>query len=88
MLAQAAQAWALFAGREYALPDDVKAMFIPVAAHRLILSARADLQGSTAEDLLHEILDTSAAPAWPASATGTRADSPSFSRPLLPKTPR
>jgi MoxR-like ATPase len=88
MLAQASQAWALFAGREYALPDDVKAMFIPVAAHRLILSARADLQGRTAEELLREILDSTAAPAWPASANGTHADSPSFSRPLLPKTHR
>ncbi|AXE34420.1 AAA family ATPase [Chromobacterium phragmitis] len=34
-LAAAARGWALLAGRDYLLPEDVKAIFMPVAAHRL-----------------------------------------------------
>ncbi|AXE29061.1 AAA family ATPase [Chromobacterium phragmitis] len=34
-LAAAARGWALLAGRDYLLPEDVKAIFLPVAAHRL-----------------------------------------------------
>jgi MoxR-like ATPase len=34
-LASSARAWALIAGREYVLPEDVQAVFAPVAGHRL-----------------------------------------------------
>jgi MoxR-like ATPase len=35
-LAQASQAAALLAGRNYVTPDDVKRLFIPVCAHRVV----------------------------------------------------
>jgi MoxR-like ATPase len=35
-LSQAAQAAALLAGRDYVTPDDVKRLFIPVCAHRVV----------------------------------------------------
>ena len=34
-LLAAAQAWALMAGRDYLLPDDIQSVFAPVAEHRL-----------------------------------------------------
>ncbi len=40
-LQRAAQAWALFAGRDFVLPDDVKALAVPVLAHRLGMRGRA-----------------------------------------------
>jgi MoxR-like ATPase len=36
-LVRAARAHALVAGRDYCLPDDIKAVAVPVAAHRLVL---------------------------------------------------
>jgi MoxR-like ATPase len=35
-LLAAARAWALLSGRAYVIPEDVQALFVPVAAHRLI----------------------------------------------------
>lgn len=87
MIAQAAQAWAVFAGREFVTPDDVKAILPSIAAHRLILHAKADLTGKSARDVVSELIEQTAAPAWPAMAVGQNG---SFgqrvpaSRPLLP----
>ncbi len=79
-LAQAAQAHACCAGRDFAIPDDVKKMIGPVAAHRLILTSKADLSGRDASAILDEIVQRTAAPAWTAAALGQRA---AASRPLL-----
>jgi len=38
---RAAQAWALFEGRDFVLPDDVKLLAVPVLAHRLGMRGRA-----------------------------------------------
>ncbi len=40
-LQRAAQAWALFEGRDFVLPDDVKLLALPVLAHRLGMRGRA-----------------------------------------------
>src|SRR6266852_6253501 len=40
-LQRAAQAWALFEGRDFVLPDDVKLLAVPVLAHRLTMRGRA-----------------------------------------------
>ena len=40
-LQRAAQAWALFEGRDFVLPDDVKLLAVPVLAHRLSMRGRA-----------------------------------------------
>jgi MoxR-like ATPase len=50
-LQRAAQAWALFEGRDFVLPDDVKGLAVAVLAHRLALRGR--LRG---EDLVGEVL--------------------------------
>jgi len=40
-LQRASQAWALFEGRDFVLPDDVKLLAVPVLAHRLGMRGRA-----------------------------------------------
>jgi len=50
-LQRAAQAWALFEGRDFVLPDDVKLLAVPVLAHRLGMRGRA-----RAADVLAEII--------------------------------
>jgi MoxR-like ATPase len=55
-LRQASRAWAALAGRDYVLPDDVKAMAVPVMAHRLILTNRYG-SGDREEALVQTLLD-------------------------------
>jgi MoxR-like ATPase len=44
-LIRCARARALLEGRDFVLPDDVKALAVPVLAHRLTLSAESELEG-------------------------------------------
>jgi len=53
---RASQAWALIHGREYVLPDDIKALAIPVLAHRILLKNRLRTAEGQAEALLTRIL--------------------------------
>jgi MoxR-like ATPase len=57
-LHRAVQARALLAGRDFALPDDVKALAAPVLAHRLVLSTEARLRGQTPDGLVAAVLDS------------------------------
>jgi MoxR-like ATPase len=57
MLLRATRALAASEGRDYAIPDDVKALAIPVLAHRLIVSADAAMSGRDAEAVLTQALD-------------------------------
>jgi MoxR-like ATPase len=58
-LTRAAQAHAVLRGRDYVLPDDVKATASAVLGHRILLQAEA---GHTARDLVSEVLGTIPAP--------------------------
>ena len=51
-----AKAQALLSGRNFVLPEDVKAMAIPVLRHRLVLSYEAAAEGVTTDDLIARIL--------------------------------
>jgi MoxR-like ATPase len=51
-LLRVAKALALAEGREYVLPDDVKAVAVPVLAHRLILGPEARAADLSASDLV------------------------------------
>jgi MoxR-like ATPase len=56
---RAVQALALLDGRDYALPEDVKRLAVPVFAHRVLLNTRVSLtQRSTdsTEKVIKEIL--------------------------------
>ncbi|MBM3945783.1 MAG: MoxR family ATPase [SAR202 cluster bacterium] len=50
------QALAAIHGRDYVLPDDVKALAEPALAHRLVLTPQARLRGITAENVVKEVL--------------------------------
>ncbi len=62
-LFRAAQALALYDGRAYILPDDVKMMALPVLSHRLILRQEAILRGQTAEQIIGDALRQTPVPA-------------------------
>ncbi|MFL6799747.1 MAG: AAA family ATPase [Xanthobacteraceae bacterium] len=62
MLAAAGRAFAVLQGRDFVIPDDVKALVIPVLRHRLTLSPAAEIEGLTGDRILREILDQTAAP--------------------------
>ena len=51
-----AKAHALLSGRSFVLPEDVKAMAIPVLRHRLVLSYEAAAEGVATDDLIARIL--------------------------------
>lgn len=55
-LFQTTQAWAAIQGRDYILPDDIKAMAPSVLSHRLIISAQAQLRGRTVQEMIEDII--------------------------------
>jgi len=61
-LLRVAKARALAAGRDYVLPDDVKAVARPVLGHRLILAPEARSGGLTAGDVVREALEKTPVP--------------------------
>ncbi|MFF4170305.1 AAA family ATPase [Streptomyces sp. NPDC001744] len=67
-LLRAARASAALDGREYVLPDDLQALAAPVLAHRLLPTAQARLNRRTAEQVVHDILQSTPVPASAPSA--------------------
>ncbi len=61
-LLHGAQACALLDDRDYILPEDVQHMFLPVMAHRMVLSPEARMKGIQAEQVLLTILQNTAVP--------------------------
>jgi MoxR-like ATPase len=43
-------------GRDYVIPDDVKASSRPVLRHRIIMKPEADLEGLTPDQVLEDVL--------------------------------
>ncbi|GMQ55784.1 MoxR family ATPase [Vallitalea sediminicola] len=52
----AAKAFALYEGRDFIIPDDVKEIFLPVLSHRLILRNEAKFNKTTPEHILNDIM--------------------------------
>jgi MoxR-like ATPase len=57
-LARAVRALAAARGRDYAIPDDVKELAVPVLAHRLVLRNSNSGRRLTTSDVINEILAT------------------------------
>jgi len=55
-LLSVAKAAAAMDGRDYVIPDDVKASARPVLRHRIILKPEADLEGITPDQVLEDVL--------------------------------
>lgn len=62
LLAGAARARAALEGRAYVIPDDVKALAVPVLRHRLTLSPAAEIEGRDMEALVGELVEATEAP--------------------------
>ena len=70
-LLKLSRARAAMQGRDYVLPDDVKAFVQPALVHRLILEPDLWMKQHAAEDVLLEVLDSVAVPVLPRAGDGT-----------------
>ncbi|HEY8603797.1 MoxR family ATPase [Tsuneonella suprasediminis] len=61
-LANAARARAALEGRDYVIPDDVKALAVAVLRHRLVLSPAAEIEGRAVETLVAKLVESTEAP--------------------------
>ena len=50
------------AGRDFATPDDVKGMALPVLEHRIILRPEFEIEGLTIGEVIHQVLQQVAVP--------------------------
>ena len=57
-LMQGARTLAAFYGRDFAVPDDVVQIAVPVLRHRVMLTAEAEVEGQTADQLLSDLIRT------------------------------
>lgn len=55
-LYQGSKAYAAMQGRDYVIPEDIKTIWLPVMAHRVVLTSDARFQKKTAEMILEELL--------------------------------
>ena len=62
LLANAARARAALHGRDYVLPDDVKALATATLRHRLLLSPAAEIEGRQVEELVASLIEQTEAP--------------------------
>jgi len=62
MLSTASRAHAVLDGRDFVIPDDVKALVLPTLRHRITLTARADIEGLAADKILLELIERIPAP--------------------------
>lgn len=62
VLAGAARARAALDGRDYVIPDDVKALAIAVLRHRMLLSPAAEIEGRAAESIVADLIQRTEAP--------------------------
>ncbi len=53
-----AKAWAAMQGRSFVIPDDIKALALPIFRHRIILKPEAEIEGLTAESVMRRVLAT------------------------------
>lgn len=64
-LSRMARAKALLGERDYVVPEDVRAVFQDVCAHRVILKPQARMEGRTVKDLLARIMESVEVPGMP-----------------------
>ena len=62
LLANGARARAALHGRDYVIPDDVKALATSTLRHRLLLSPAAEIEGRQVEDLVATMVEQTEAP--------------------------
>ncbi len=55
-LIRLAKAWAYINDRDYVIPDDIKAVAIPVLSHRIIIRPEYEVEGVNTETIVRDIL--------------------------------
>ncbi|MGD6871377.1 AAA family ATPase [Sutcliffiella horikoshii] len=55
-IGKAAQAWAYLSNRNYVTPDDIKMVTKPALRHRIQLSPHMELEGTTVEQIIEELV--------------------------------
>ncbi|UNO41705.1 MoxR family ATPase [Streptomyces sp. MST-110588] len=55
-LLSTSRAWAWLTGRDYVIPDDVKALALPTLRHRVQLRPEAEMEGVTADSVINAVL--------------------------------
>jgi len=55
-IGKAAQSFAYLSGRDYVTPDDVKIVTKPALRHRIQLSPHTELEGSTVDQIIEELV--------------------------------
>jgi MoxR-like ATPase len=61
-LARAGQARAALHGRDFVLPDDVKALAVSVLGHRIIVNPAARLRDLSSDEIMQEIIQNTPVP--------------------------
>ena len=61
-LFRTAQARAKMEGRDFVLPDDVRALAVPVLAHRILLDTRSKYGGASPQQIIEEVLQKTPVP--------------------------
>jgi MoxR-like ATPase len=57
MLLTGAKSLARFRGRDYVTPEDIQDAFLPAMRHRVVLSPSVELEGTTTDDVLQQLLE-------------------------------
>ena len=55
-LVRAARAQAMLEGRDFVVPDDVRGIAKPALRHRIALAPELQIEGQSADDVLHALL--------------------------------
>jgi MoxR-like ATPase len=74
-LYRAGQAFAALSGRDYVIPDDIKALAIPALAHRTIVKTAATVRDVDSTLIIRELLDS-----VPVEVHGIRSERPAAAR--------
>lgn len=61
-LLRASRVWAAAAGRDFVTPDDVKALAVPVLAHRVVVGTDARLEGVEARECVLDLVRSTPVP--------------------------
>ena len=57
MLLMGSKGLARFAGRDFVTPDDVQTAFLPALRHRVVLTPSSELEGTTTDEVLAQLLE-------------------------------
>ena len=55
---EASKALAAMQGRDFVTPDDIKKVAAPILGHRVILTPEREMEGSTSDKVIQQIMDT------------------------------